>query len=230
MVALDTDKVIILILIPYILFGIAYYSSHKGKPAWFTRKLIHTFGLAIVGLYGSTLNNLQEVFYVFFVFLGILVILSLIPNLRLFQSLIEKGTRTGEKKSESIINTTLTSISMLTLLVVSFDQRWLFFAGALAVAIGDGLGEFVGRPYGKHKYHIFSDKSIEGSLGVFFGTLVGILISFTYFDLDELSLIFFSAIILASLVATLIEAFSVSFVDNVLIPWGVAGVLFLLLN
>ena len=68
------------------------------------------------------------------------------------------GTRKGQRQSESIVNSTFTSISALTLLFVSFyfGSRHYFLAGILSVAVGDGLGEFIGKPYGKHKYKILS--------------------------------------------------------------------------
>ncbi len=136
------------------------------------------------------------------------------------------GTREGERQIESLINTTLTAISMLSLMAISFtDNRHFFFAGVLSVSIGDGLGEFIGKPYGKHKFKIFANKSYEGSLGVFVGTFIGCIIAYVSFDMTFFvqNVIFFFFI--ASLIATLIEAVSVSFIDNISMPWAVAGIL-----
>ena len=211
---------------PFLLFLVAFYSHRINKPQWFTRKLIHTFGLFIVGLYGSFLNNFSEVLTVLLIFLIILAIFSIIPQIRMFQELIRMGTRKGERQIESLINTTLTAVSILTLMAISFtDNRHFFFAGVLSVAIGDGLGEFIGKPYGMHKYRIFANKSYEGSIGVFFGTLIGCIIAFLSFDLTIFSSDVITLFIIASLVATLIEAFSVSFIDNITMPWAVAGIL-----
>jgi dolichol kinase len=223
---LDTLKIVLLIIIPYILFGLAYYSHYLNKPAWFTRKLIHTFGLLIVGVYGSFLNTLEELIYVIFAFLLVLIILSLIPHIQLFQNLIRMGTRDGERQLVSIVNTTLTSISILSLMVLLFfGERYLFFAGVLAVSLGDGLGEFVGKPYGRHKYNIVSEKSIEGSGGVFFGTFIGCIIAYTSFSIDIFSFQVVLGMLIASTVATAIEAVSKSFLDNITMPWAVAGIL-----
>lgn len=227
---LEILKVVILILTPYLLFGSAYVANYYNKPSWFIRKLIHTFGLILVGIYGSFLNTIEEVLYVLTIFLIILAILSLIPQIQLFQSLIRMGTREGQRQSESIINSALTSISILTLMVVAFfGSRHYFLAGVLSVALGDGLGEFIGKPYGKHKYKLLAEKSVEGSFGVFIGTLIGCIFAFISFNIDFLIVEMFLIIILVSIVATTIEAFSISFLDNVLMPWAVAGLLWVMI-
>ncbi|MFV2013908.1 MAG: hypothetical protein ACC656_00630 [Candidatus Heimdallarchaeota archaeon] len=227
---MHTLKVVILILIPYLLFGLAYLAYYYNKPKWFIRKLIHTFGLILVGIYGSFLNTLEEVLYVLTIFLIILVILSLIPQLQLFQSLIRMGTREGQSQIESVVNATLTSVSILALMIVAFfGSRHYFLAGVLSVALGDGLGEFIGKPYGKHKYKLITQKSVEGSFGVFIGTFIGSVIAFISFDINFLSVEILLIMLFVSIVATLIEAFSVSFIDNVIMPWAVAGLLWLLI-
>ncbi|MHA2031496.1 MAG: diacylglycerol/polyprenol kinase family protein [Candidatus Kariarchaeaceae archaeon] len=223
---MDALKIVLLILIPFLLFGLAYYSHYKNRPAWFTRKLIHTFGLLIVGVYGSFINTLEEVIYVIVVFLVILIAFSIIPQIQLFQNLIKMGTRKGERQLVSIVNSTLTSISILSLMIFFFfGDRHLFFAGVLAVSFGDGLGEFVGKPYGNHKYTIVSVKSIEGSVGVLFGTFMGCILAYVSFSIDIFSTQVIFAFFLASLIATIIEALSKSFIDNVTMPWAVAGIL-----
>jgi len=87
------------------------------------------------------------------------------------------------------------------------------------MAYGDSAASIVSEKYGKRKYRIFADKSLEGLAAMFFASF-----SFT------ISLIFFSAIysfsvfekILPSLavaaVATLVESFSPTGFDNPTVP------------
>ncbi len=214
-----------MVLFPYILVIYAYWMRDHGKPFWSIRKFIHTLGLIIVAVYASYLETLTEILIVLFMFLTVLLILTLIPSIKLFFTLIEMGTRQGEKESESIINTSLTSTGMIFLLLVFFDIRWIFMAGVLSVALGDGFGEFIGKPYGKHKYVITSPKSVEGSIGVFMGTLIGALIAFLSLYSTTINEYELFILIIASLAAMIIEAVSISFMDNILMPWTVAGIL-----
>jgi dolichol kinase len=97
------------------------------------------------------------------------------------------------------------------------------------VAIGDGLGEFIGKPFGKRKYRITAPKSLEGSLGVFLGSFVGAILAFGVLGSESITGWILLVIILASLIAMIIEAVSISFLDNILMPWAVAGTLWFLI-
>ncbi len=201
---------------------------NSGKPFWSIRKLIHSIGLAIVGVYGAFLDTLEDIFIVLVLFLIVMGILTAIPSIRMFFALIEMGTRQGENEIESIINTSLTSISMITLMIVMFDTRWIFLAGVLSVGLGDGLGEFIGKPYGRHKFQILAPKSIEGSVGVFVGTLIGIFAAFLSLSSQSLDSKLVFIFILTSFIAMILEALSISFMDNIAMPWAVAGMLWYL--
>jgi dolichol kinase len=216
-----------MVLFPYVLVIYAYWMRDHGKPFWAIRKFIHTLGLIIVGVYASYLETLAEILIVLFMFITILLVFTLIPRVNLFFTLIEMGTRKGEKEIESIINTSLTSTGMIVLLLVFFDVRWIFLAGVLSVGLGDGLGEFIGKPYGKHKFNITAPKSIEGSIGVFAGTLIGALFAFLSLNSTSISDYELFILIIASLTAMIIEAVSISFMDNILMPWAVGGILWL---
>lgn len=94
------------------------------------------------------------------------------------------------------------------------------------LAGGDGLADMIGRKWGKHKYKVFAEKSVEGSLAMFFFSIL-----FTYGLLGIYWLILnpiypaaislikpLIPILVVSLVATIVEAISPSNVDNLLIP------------
>jgi dolichol kinase len=227
-IGMNWIKILVLVIFPYLLFFVAYWMRDSGKPFWSIRKLIHSIGLSIVGVYGAFLDTLEDIFIVLILFLIVMGILTAIPSIRMFFALIEMGTRQGEKEIESMINTSLTSLSMIILLVVMFDTKWIFLAGVLSVGLGDGLGEFIGKPYGKHKSQIFAPKSVEGSLAVFVGTLIGIFASFLSLSSQSLDMKLIFIFILTSIIAMTIEALSISFMDNVLMPWAVTGMLWYL--
>jgi dolichol kinase len=96
-----------------------------------------------------------------------------------------------------------------------------------AMSFGDGMGELVGRRFGRLRYR--PHRTLEGSLAVFFATMLGIVvINWFYFGvvgyaggtMPELLLPF--ALAVAGLVAFL-EAVTPGSVDNLVIPLVVAG-------
>jgi len=109
------------------------------------------------------------------------------------------------------------------------------FAASLAIAamaFGDGMGEVVGRRYGRHEY--IKNRSVEGTAAVFVSTMVAALvIEWFYFDLvgyanstpPELALLFAAA--LAGFVSCL-EAVTPGRIDNLVIPLVVGGYLHVL--
>lgn len=192
---------------------------------WFIRKLIHTCGLTIMGIYGSLLTTLDDIILIVGIVLAILGILTIIPQIQILQKLISMGTREGQTEKESTINTVFTTISVFALLIVFIDTRWLFLAGVLSVGWGDGLGEFIGRPFGKHKFKIISEKSVEGSFGVFLGTFLGIIFAILLLDPFEISMFVITISLVSAIAASIVEALSISFIDNVVMPFLVAGIL-----
>ncbi len=88
-------------------------------------------------------------------------------------------------------------------------------AALCAMTFGDGIAPIAGK-YAKYKY-FDGRKSIEGSLALFIGTLFSIFVMFIVFFPNLSSLLLFIAII-ASLVATLVEAFTPSKYDNLTVP------------
>ncbi|NTU97549.1 MAG: phosphatidate cytidylyltransferase, partial [Chlorobiaceae bacterium] len=83
---------------------------------------------------------------------------------------------------------------------------------------GDGLAPVIGTRFGKMKYHILSDKSIEGSLAFFVGSVAAGLFFVKLIlpeSFDPLQ------IIVVSLIATVVEGVSPKEVDNLTIPLAV---------
>ncbi len=99
------------------------------------------------------------------------------------------------------------------------------------MAYGDAFAAIIGEKYGKRRYHIFSNKSIEGSGAMFLMSVVSVEVSLLFFStLYSLPLLALTLVALAGgLVATLAEAFSPLGFDNLTVPlFGV--VVFLLFS
>jgi dolichol kinase len=109
-----------------------------------------------------------------------------------------------------------------TLLALFFASKpYIIAAGILPMAYGDSAASLVGEKYGKRRYRIFADKSLEGSVAMFLASL-----SFT------ISLLFFSTLysfsvldeilpsVAAVAVATLVESFTPLGFDNLTVPFS----------
>ena len=129
---------------------------------------------------------------------------------------VKTMTRTGDKR-ELLKGTLYFVIVAIICGTVYYKQ----FAGVLAMAIlgwGDGLAPIIGTRYGKLKYRVLSDKSVEGSLAFLLGSIfAGLffvkLIAPESFDAGK--------IIAIAVIATIVEGVSPKEVDNITIPLAV---------
>jgi phytol kinase len=73
-------------------------------------------------------------------------------------------------------------VAIFTLVPVLTPFFMLPATGLTAMFIGDGLAPIVGMKYGKHRYRAGKSwRSVEGSLTVFFGSILGALFCFFFF-------------------------------------------------
>ncbi|MDW8020491.1 MAG: phosphatidate cytidylyltransferase [Chloroherpetonaceae bacterium] len=97
------------------------------------------------------------------------------------------------------------------------------FAGVAAMGFltfGDGLAPVIGTRMGKLKYHLLSQKSIEGSLTMLVAGIIGAAFFVWVVIPQELN---FARLMALGAIATLVEAVSPKEIDNFLIPIGVIG-------
>lgn len=123
------------------------------------------------------------------------------------------------------------AISYTFLALLFASQPYVIAAGILPMAYGDSVAAMVGERYGRRRYKLVADKSLEGSAAMFFASFL----SFT------ISLIFFSALhqfsvyekifpaLAAGTVATLVESVSPMGFDNLTVP-AFSALTFLLSN
>jgi len=218
----DIPEFITLLIIPYLLIGVAYYLDYKDFENWFVRKYVHSVGLVTAGLYAALLPSLNQLLLLVASLIVTVAILSL-PPVRFLYHLTRMGTREGESQFLLFINGISTSVGAILLIIIFFDHKWVFLAAIYSVAIGDGLGEFIGRPFGRHKYKLVNEKSIEGTIAVFLGSFVSGILAVVIFY--QFNLTIFLVILLASVIVTLIEAVSILFIDNIAMQFSYAGIL-----
>lgn len=111
---------------------------------------------------------------------------------------------------------------------VSYTFLALFFAsdpcvvaaGILPMAYGDSAASLIGERYGKAKYRVFANKSLEGSTAMFLASLCSLAIGLVFFSqlysfsvFEEILAVFATAT-----VATFVEGFSPSGFDNLTVP------------
>jgi phytol kinase len=110
------------------------------------------------------------------------------------------------------------SYSMLTLLYGSRPS--VVAAGIFPMAYGDGIAALVGSKYGRHTPRFLHNKSLEGCLGMFFGSIISLLCGMYYFSIIYKFNFFsqFITIFIVSSVVTLVEACSPSGTDNLTVP------------
>jgi dolichol kinase len=108
-----------------------------------------------------------------------------------------------------------------TCLAFLFPQKThVIAAGILPMAYGDAAASIIGEKYGRHKYKLVAQKSLEGSLAMLLVSLTSLaagMVFFSWFyDFSYFSKI--TAVVSAATVATLVEAFSPMGFDNLAVP------------
>jgi phytol kinase len=111
----------------------------------------------------------------------------------------------------------LYALSYSALAYLYGTKPYLVAAGIFPMAYGDSAAALIGMRYGRHK---IGEKSVEGSLGMFLGSFISLLLGMVYFA----SFYGFTAsdqimpVLLVSLVVTIIEFISPSGLDNIAVP------------
>jgi phytol kinase len=129
---------------------------------------------------------------------------------------VKTMTRTGDKRE--LLKGTLYFVIVAMICGTLYYKR---LEGVLAMAIlgwGDGLAPVIGTRFGKIKYHVLSDKSVEGSLAFLVGSVAAGLF-FVRLILPDMFDPF--QIIAVSIIATIVEGLSPKEVDNLTIPIAV---------
>jgi len=111
------------------------------------------------------------------------------------------------------------AIAWTVLAYFFFDYKEIIAIGILAMSYGDGFASVIGMKFGEHKYKIFDDeKSVEGSIAMFFFTLVLFIIAIMYYGIN-FSFILFIYLVGISIVVAFVEGFTPKGLDNLSVPF-----------
>lgn len=112
------------------------------------------------------------------------------------------------------------SVSYTVLAFFFASKPYVMAAGILSMAYGDAFASIIGEKYGKTKFRFLANKSVEGSVAMFFFSFSSYALSLAFFStlypfsfFDKL----FSAVVIA-LVATVVEGVSPLGFDNLTVP------------
>ncbi|MHA1303129.1 MAG: diacylglycerol/polyprenol kinase family protein [Candidatus Heimdallarchaeaceae archaeon] len=203
------------------------FGSHKLKfPPWITRKTTHIVLHACLAFIPYFLQNLFDLFVALGILAIIVLLITAIPKSRFLVKVIQNSTRKEESVRDSVLNIIFTTIALLILVVLFQDMLYIYTAAVLSLSLADGLAELIGRPFGRVKFKIFTEKSLEGSIAVFIGIIICILLSFATYSM--LNLIIWWKLIITALIGTLIEALNYKYYDNITLPLSIALSIFLL--
>ncbi len=136
---------------------------------------------------------------------------------------IKTMTRTGDRRE--LLKGTLYFVIVGILCGTVYYKQ---LPGVLAMAVlgwGDGLAPIFGMKLGKMKYKAFCEKTVEGSLAFFVGSLFAGMFFVWLIIPAAFNL---STILIIALAATIVEGLSPKEVDNILIPLVVIALAFLL--
>jgi len=123
------------------------------------------------------------------------------------------------------------AISYTFLALFFASKTYVMAAGILPMAYGDSVASIVGEKYGKRRYKLVADKSLEGSAAMFFASFLSLTISLIFFSALYSFSVFekiFPALAAAT-VATLVESLSPMGFDNLTVPTS-SALTFLLLD
>ena len=209
----------------YLEFWLPFVLKRLKFPEWLTRKSGHTSLSVTLALLPIWMTNLFDFVITFVLLLVIVIITSFIPQIKMISRVYEGNLREEEKSLFFTISVSLFIVTMFIVLFVFRDMEYIIMAAFLALAIGDGAGEMIGKPLGKIKYRVFVEKSLEGSIAVFVGIALSIAISFAVYDLMTISNIW--KIFVISIIGTGAEALTYIGLDNTTVPLSVAISLYL---
>lgn len=199
----------------YILFVIGFATFLKKKyhaSSEITRKTVHILSGNWIFISHYFFDSLE--FAVIAPMCFILInYLSLKYNLI---SVIEREqTESGEVDS---YGTVYYSVSTLLLVVFDFISKSVYpsYLGLLIMAYGDGFAALIGKKYGR-KTNFFKDKTLEGSMTLFF---ISLAISGAVLYVVQGKLLLVESLLISSL-AVLLEFKSFKGSDNLTLPLGV---------
>jgi phytol kinase len=197
--------------------------TNFGLPQDISRKIVHIGAGSVIGflpLYSDLHWSKYLNVTIFVVWIVLLVQKGLFAEPD--DEAVKTMTRTGDRKE-------LLKGPLYFVIVATICGTLLYktFPGIMAIAIlgwGDGVAPIIGSRFGRIKYTIFSNKTLEGTLTMFICAFIASiffvwLIVPTQLDVTRILILMF--------IGTLVEGLSPKEVDNILIPSAVVAAAYL---
>jgi phytol kinase len=205
----------IYIVVVIILSGVVKRSNLLDPKT--SRKFLH----AMIGNLPLIMPYFTQAIYPVLVASPFILVTFLATSYSPFPNLLDRlgslGELTEEGHSTGLV---LYAISYTLLAYLYGMSPYIVAAGIFPMAYGDSSAALIGAKFGKTKYRIFDEKSVQGSAGMFLGSLLSLILGMVYFSgiygfrfTDQLV-----PILAVSLVTTILEAVSPRGLDNIIVP------------
>jgi dolichol kinase len=217
--SMDITLIILVDALAFVSISVSCILASRGHEKWIPRKFTHVAISSLIALALPVYSSLTGPLLTIGIFLVGLFGSSLF-GLNVSDLALSAGTRDDGSKVQTFLAAFLALVAFAAVFLSFMSIPFIFVSSILAVSWGDGAGEVVGRPYGRHKFHVWrgKTKSVEGSLAVMIMTFVGISVAFLlfpyYITLEKLLL----AAVLVSVAVSVVEVLCISWIDNVVIP------------
>jgi len=182
-----------------------------------SRKFLH----AMIGNLPLVMPFFTDSVFPFLVASPFILVTLLVSPYSPFQSLGERFSGLADITEEGHhTGLVLYAVSYSLLALVYGVKPYIVAAGIFPMAYGDSSAALIGERFGAHRYKVYEAKSLEGSLGMFTGSLVSLMAGMLYFS--HIYGFSFQAqvapCLAVALVATLAEAVSPRSLDNLSVP------------
>jgi len=214
------------------LAGVYGYVASVMLVAWLLRKKVHNLRKVVHILTGGIVFfwwsfDTKEVMAGLAAFPFVILLLLATPKSPVeFLKNSPLGARSSEGHPYGLV---MYAISWTMVAYFLFADLPAASVGIAAMSFGDGMGELIGRRFGRIRY--MPRRTLEGTTAVFSATVISVLVlCWFYFDLIDYSgggmpeMLLLFAIVIGAFVA-LLEAITPGMVDNLIVPLVVAGFL-----
>lgn len=193
--------------------GIMDYAVKKGFPQDLSRKIVHIAAASwLIFWYLYDLSHWSRFLNIAPAFLWTVLLIIKGLTASADDKAVKTMTRTGDRR-ELLKGPLFFTIVMNIMGTVFLNSQIAFYSMGF-LGWGDGLAPVFGKRFGKHKYKIYTEKTIEGSVAFFIFGMIGAVI----FNLLFHQPIHIQFILILAVITTLVEAFSPRDIDNILIP------------
>jgi phytol kinase len=182
-----------------------------------SRKFLH----AMIGNLPLIMPFFTEAIYPFLVASPFIVVTFLATPHSPFHDLLDRLGGLGElTEAGHSTGPFMYAISYTLLSYLYGASPYIVAAGIFPMAYGDSSAALIGMRYGTTKFKVFEEKSLQGSLGMFLGSLVSLTLGMAYFS----GFYGFTLgsqlvpIVAVSLVTTVTEAVCPKGLDNIFVP------------